>query len=85
MAGTEKAIRNEPANLAHVDQDSGKGAVEPDGRDAGANTSMEGQQGHRGNESANSTDSDFPEPGGSPEHSGEPLVAPAFDEDDTAA
>jgi hypothetical protein len=81
MAGD--TIGNEQKDLAHVDQDSGKGAVEPDGRDAGANTSMEGQQGHRGDTSATSTDSDFPEPGGNPEHSGEPMV-PEFDEDTVA-
>jgi hypothetical protein len=68
MAGTEQD-----------DQDSGKGAVETDGRDAGANTSMEGQQGHRGNMTG--SDSDFPEPDAGPEHSGEPVV----DDDDTAA
>jgi len=83
MAGGEDTIRDEQEDLAHVDQDSGKGAVETDGRDAGSNTSMGGQQGHRGNTTATSTDSDFPEPGGNPEHSGGPLVSPAFDEDET--
>ncbi len=77
------SIRSEKENPEHADQDRGKGAVEPDGQDAGANTSMEGQQGHRGNKSSTSTDSDFPEPGGNPEHSGEPLVAPVFDGDET--
>jgi hypothetical protein len=77
------AIRSEQQDLTHIDQDSGKGAVETDGRDAGANTSIEGQQGHRGN--VTGTDSDFPEPDAGPEHSGEPLVAPVFDEDDTVA
>jgi hypothetical protein len=86
MAGTKtNAIRSEKEDSAHSDQDRGKGAVEPDGRDAGANTSIEGQQGHRGNKSPASTDSDFPEPGGSPEHSGEPQIAPLFDEDETVA
>jgi hypothetical protein len=85
MAGVEKTIRQEQRDLAHVDQDSGKGAVEPDGRDAGANTSMEGQQGHRADTSPGSTDSDFPEPGGNPEHSGGPVVMPVVDEDETVA
>jgi hypothetical protein len=82
MAGN--TIRSEQKDFAHVDQDSGKGAVEPDGRDAGANTSMEGQQGHRGDTSATSTDSDFPEPGGNPEHSGEPMVEQELDDDTVA-
>jgi hypothetical protein len=83
MAGTEDTIKNEQEDLAHSDQDSGKGAVETDAQDAGANTSMEGQQGHRGNMTG--TDSDFPEPDAGPEHSGEPSAAPVFDTDDTAA
>ncbi len=78
------SIRSEQGDLAHADQDRGKGAVEPDGQDTGANTSMEGQQGHRGNNSSISTDTDFPEPGGNPEHSGEPVV-PVFNEDETVA
>ncbi len=84
-AAQTNSTRNEQEDLAHLDQDRGKGAVEPDGQDSGANTSMEGQQGHRGNRTAASTDSDFPEPGGNPEHSGEPLVAPIFNEDETVA
>jgi hypothetical protein len=76
--------RQKRQNSAHADQDKGKGAVEPDGRDAGANTSMEGQQGHRGDNSATSTDTDFPEPGGNPEHSGGPLVVPVLAKDETS-
>jgi hypothetical protein len=79
-ADASRSEHDEPAN---TDQDSGKGAVETDGRDAGANTSMEGQQGHRGN--VTGTDSDFPEPDAGPEHSGEPLVAPVLHEGDTVA
>jgi hypothetical protein len=77
------AIRNEQEDLAHNDQDSGKGAVETDGRDAGSNTSIEGQQGHRGN--VTGTDTDFPEPDAGPEHSGEPLVTPMLNQDDAVA
>ena len=56
------------------DQDFGKGAVEQDPSGApGGNTSMAGQLGHRDQDSlVKSADTDFPEPGGNPEHSGEP-------------
>jgi hypothetical protein len=82
MAGT---IRDEQDDLAHNDQDSGKGAVETDARDSGSNTSIAGQQGHRGN--LTGTDSDFPEPGSGPEHSGEPSGSPVLNdnEDETVA
>jgi hypothetical protein len=80
MAGT---IRDEQDDLAHNDQDSGKGAVETDGRDSGSNTSIAGQQGHRGN--LTGTDSDFPEPGSGPEHSGEPSGSPVLNEDESVA
>jgi len=55
------------------DQDRGKGAVEQDGMNQGGNTSMQGQLGHRDQDPRlKSADTDFPEPGGNPEHSGEP-------------
>lgn len=55
------------------DQDRGKGAVEQDKPQEPGNTSMQGQLGHRDqNSMLKSSDSDFPEPGGNPEHSGEP-------------
>jgi hypothetical protein len=55
------------------DQDRGKGAVEEDKpTQKGSNTSMQGQIGHRDQDPMlKSSDSDFPEPGESPEHSGE--------------
>ena len=59
------------------DNDLHKGAVEDDtpvsnGPHDDANTSMRGQLGHRNqDEMLKSSDSDFPEPGGNPEHSGE--------------
>lgn len=55
------------------DQDRGKGAVEQDKpQEPPGNTSMQGQLGHRDqNPLLKSADSDFPEPGGSAEHSGE--------------
>jgi hypothetical protein len=55
------------------DQDRSKGAVEQDERDQSDNTSMQGQLGHRDQDPLlKSADTDFPEPGGGPEHSGEP-------------
>jgi hypothetical protein len=54
------------------DQDAGKGALEQDQRDQPGNTSLRGQLGHRDqNSMLKSSDTDFPEPGGNPEHSGE--------------
>ena len=55
------------------DQDQSKGATEDtDHRDPG-NAGMEGQLGHRDQDSRiKGSDSDFPEPGGNPEHSGQP-------------
>ena len=55
------------------DQDRSKGAVEQDENDPSGNTSLQGQIGHRDQDPMlKSADTDFPEPGGSPEHSGEP-------------
>jgi hypothetical protein len=57
------------------DQDRFKGAVEQDEKDQGGNTSMQGQLGHRDQDSMlKAGDTDFPEPGESPEHTGEPQV-----------
>ena len=54
------------------DQDRAKGAVEQDRPKQEGNTSMQGQIGHRDQDPLlKSSDSDFPEPGPSPEHSGE--------------
>ncbi len=66
--------KNKPARDPnfHKDQDCSKGAVESDSNQPG-NTSLQGQLGHRDQDPLlKSSDSDFPEPGGSPEHSGEP-------------
>jgi hypothetical protein len=53
------------------DQDRFKGAVEPE--EKGGNSSMRGQLGHRDQDPMlKAADTDFPEPGGSPEHTGEP-------------
>jgi len=54
------------------DADEHKGAVEQESREQEGNTSMSGQMQHRNNSPmADSLDSDFPEPGGSPEHTGQ--------------
>jgi hypothetical protein len=61
----------------HKDQDCGKGAVEGDDRNGPGNTSLQGQLGHRDQDSLiKSSDSDFPEPGNNEEHTGEPVAPP---------
>ena len=55
------------------DQDRGKGAREADDSTQQGNTSMKGQLGHRDQDPMlKDADSDFPEPGENPEHTGEP-------------
>jgi hypothetical protein len=55
------------------DQDRLKGALEQEEKNQPGNTSMQGQLGHRDQDPMlKAADSDFPEPGESPEHSGEP-------------
>jgi hypothetical protein len=57
------------------DQDRGKGAVEQDNSQDTGNSSMQGQLGHRDQDAMlKSSDTDFPEPGSNPEHSGEPTA-----------
>jgi hypothetical protein len=52
------------------DPDRGKGSKEPDERDQTGNNSMADQLGHRNPDAMqDGADSDFPEPGASPEHS----------------
>jgi hypothetical protein len=54
------------------DSDGKKGATEPDSRTQAGSASLRGQLGHRtGNRLIKENDSDFPEPGSNPEHSGE--------------
>ena len=65
----------------HKDQDRMKGAVEQEDRGQTGNTSMQGQLGHRDQDPMlKDADSDFPEPGESPEHSGEPDKKKQLDE-----
>jgi len=52
------------------DADRGKGSMEPDERGQAANNSMRGQLSHRDQAPlVEGADTDFPEPGLSPEHS----------------
>ena len=56
------------------DADAGKGAVDQDKPEQTDNTSLSGQLPHRpDNKLIEGNDTDFPEPGSSPEHSGEPV------------
>jgi hypothetical protein len=51
------------------DSDRGKGSLEPDDRLQPGNNSMSGQLAHRNQDPMiQGADSDFPEPGSSPEH-----------------
>jgi hypothetical protein len=55
------------------DQDFGKGAREEEDHKIPGNIGMEKQLGHRDQDPMlKDADSDFPEPGQNPEHSGEP-------------
>lgn len=55
------------------DQDTTKGAIETEKHDTPGNTGLQAQLGHRDQDPMlKDADSDFPEPGENPEHSGEP-------------
>ena len=57
------------------DQDRFKGALEQDDRSQPGNNSLQGQLGHRDQDPRlKDFDTDFPEPGENPEHSGERQV-----------
>ncbi len=59
--------------MAKKDPDLNKGAVEQNAPGQQTNTSLEEQLGHRNQDVLNKVnDSDFPEPGQNPEHSGQP-------------
>lgn len=56
------------------DADARKGAIEQDSREQETNTTLRGQMQHRNKAPlADTLDSDFPEPGMSPEHTGQRL------------
>jgi hypothetical protein len=76
MTGSKRASQQ-------ADQDSAKGAVEQDSQNDGGNMSEQGQLGHRDQNSLlKSSDTDFPERGENPEHSGEPEVSEEASEKD---
>jgi len=65
--------------ISENDPDRAKGATEGAERDHDANAGLAGQLGHRDQDPRlKDADSDFPEPGGSPEHSGEGSKLKAF-------
>jgi hypothetical protein len=56
-----------------TDQDAGKGATEDENRQVPGNIGLQKQLGHRDQDPRlKGSDTDFPEPGENPEHSGEP-------------
>jgi hypothetical protein len=58
--------------ISENDPDRAKGATEGEERDHDANAGLAGQLGHRDQDPRiKGADTDFPEPGNSPEHSGE--------------
>jgi hypothetical protein len=58
--------------ISDNDPDRAKGAVEGEEHHHDGNLALSEQLGHRDQDSSiKNADSDFPEPGGSPEHSGE--------------
>jgi hypothetical protein len=67
------------------DQDREKGAVEQDERTQSGNTSMQGQLGHRDQDPMlKGADTDFPEPGENPEHTGEMEAVNPLEVDEVA-
>ena len=69
----------------HKDQDRHKGAVEQKEPNQPGNTSLRGQLGHRDQDPLiKSADTDSPEPGENPEHSGEPQSTSPRNPDDAS-
>lgn len=55
-----------------VDQDTTKGAIETENHETPGNPGLQGQLGHRDQDPMlKDADTDFPEPGENPEHTGE--------------
>jgi len=60
------------------DQDTAKGAQETEDHKVPGNLGLQGQLGHRDQDPMlKAADTDFPEPGENPEHSGEPELKTA--------
>ena len=63
---------------SRIDQDAAKGAKETENHQGPGNIGLQGQLGHRDqDEMLKDADSDFPEPGQNPEHSGGPQLKSA--------
>jgi hypothetical protein len=61
-----------------IDQDTRKGAMETENHDVPGNIGLQQQLGHRDQDPMlKDADTDFPEPGENPEHSGEPQLKTA--------
>lgn len=59
-------------NHKNLDQDSAKGATETEDHRTPGNAALQGQLGHRDQDPrVKGSDTDFPEPGENPEHTGE--------------
>jgi hypothetical protein len=57
------------------DQDTAKGAIEVEDHKSPGNPGLQGQLGHRDQDPLiKDADTDFPEPGENPEHSGQPDI-----------
>lgn len=68
----ERNPKRRPVKSKIKDPYCHEGAVEQDKPNQSGNTSMTGQMGHRNKPAdLDSLDTDFPEPGENPEHSGE--------------
>src|SRR4051812_14109185 len=79
LAGAHPSEREPIMHKDEKDQDIHKGAVEDDNAQPGEhNTSMRGQNPHRGagSQMIRGEDTDFPEPGSNAEHTGEPEEDP---------
>jgi hypothetical protein len=66
-------------NAIKHDQDTSKGAMESENHVVPGNIGLQNQLGHRDQDPMlKAADTDFPEPGENPEHSGEPVELPEF-------
>lgn len=66
--------RGEIMTDTKLDQDTAKGAMETEDHKTPGNIGLQGQLGHRDPDPIlKDADTDFPEPGENPEHSGEPV------------
>jgi hypothetical protein len=73
--GRQNSISSpEETYMPDQDNDVKKGAVESENRDQHSQTSLTGQLGHRTEDTRiKGRDTDFPEPGENPEHSGQDM------------